>query len=385
MTNAINKIKILLSRYGIMVLFLVFMILEGLGKFYLFSKSYTQIPLIIKSIILVFSGGIILFNFKSQKKNLLLLLALFLFYLIGQFNITPSFSLNSLTIVIKFFTPLILFIFFKDIHIPKSHQKITFKVFERVMVLNSILILIGSIANIYFFKSYLGNRFGFSGIFQTPGITSYSYLITLFYFVISYKKDVVKNGKFLIIYLTCFLVGTKALFLGLLVVTFYIISIQKFRFKKIFNLLSIIIISISAYLFFFKYGIFNKISESKGFLSAVLSYRDQLLINNTLPYIDENWSWINYLFGGVSDYNLRSQMEVVDVFFFWGILGGALYLYSYIKKYITFKMNKELWLFFVLLAFIIFLAGNFFGYSLIIVFLLVLKERIFISQESSYV
>lgn len=385
MTNAINKINILLSRYGIMVLFLVFMILEGFGKSYLFSKSHTQVPLIIKSIILVFSGVFIFSNLKKNKKNLILLSVLFLVFIFGQLTINPSFSLNSLTIAIKFFTPLLFFILFKDIHIPKSHQKITFQVFERVMVLNSILILIGSIVNIYFFKSYLGNRFGFSGIFQTPGVTSYSYLITLFYFVISYKKDVIKNWKFLIIYLTCFLVGTKALFLGLLVVTFYVISIQRFRFKKIFNFLSIIIISIAAYLFFFKYGIFNSISESKGLISAILSYRDRLLINNTLPYIDEHWSWINYLFGGVSDYNLRSQMEVVDVFFFWGILGGALYLYSYIKKYITFKMNKELWLFFILLAFIIFLAGNFFAYSMIIVFLLVLKERIFISQENSYI
>lgn len=382
MTNAINKINILLSRYGIIVLFLVFMLLEGFGKFYLFSKNFTQIPLIIKSIILVFSGGIILFNLNKFKKELILIFCLFFVYILGQSSITPSFSTNSIIIAIKFLTPLIFFILFKRVHIPKAYQKITFNMFEWVMVLNSLIILIGLIANIYFFKSYLGDRFGYSGIFQTPGVTSYSYLITLFYFVISYKKDVIKNWKFLIIYITCFLVGTKALYLGLIVVTFYIISIQEFKFKKYYNFLSIIIISIAVYLFFFKYGIFNKISESKGLLSAILSYRDRLLINNTLPYIDENWSWINYLFGGVSDYNLRSQMEIIDVFFFWGLLGGVLYLITYLKTYINFKITKELWLFFITLGVIVFLAGNFFAYSTIIIFLLIFRERIFIMQEN---
>ena len=41
-----------------------------------------------------------------------------------------------------------------------------------------------------------------------------------------------------------------------------------------------------------------------------------LIFENTIPYVKQKWNFINYLFGGIENYDLRSQMELFDVFFF---------------------------------------------------------------------
>jgi hypothetical protein len=76
-------------------------------------------------------------------------------------------------------------------------------------------------------------------------------------------------------------------------------------------------------------------------------------------------------------------MEAIDLFFFWGLFGGLLYLFTYLKTYITFRLNYEFWLFFLSITAIIFLAGNFFVYSMIIVFLLILRQKVLQNQEEA--
>lgn len=379
MKIAINIINTLFAKYGILFLFVVFIIVEAYGKYFYFTKSTTLIPMFSKAILLVIAFSYIVF-FTKKQSSFWLLVGLIIVFVIGQLTIYPSFSENSLNIAIKFFSPVIFFLFFNSIRLSKDFQKQTFTIFEWVMVANSVLIVIGALIGVYFFQSYLGNRFGYSGVFQTPGVTSYVYLITMFYFVISDKKEVYKNWKFLIIYIACFFVGTKSLYLGLIIITGYVVYIQNFKYKKIVLLSGLLFTIIVSYFFFFKFGLFNKIRESKGILSAVLSYRDLLFINNTKPYILENWTWINYFFGGTSNYDLRAQMEIIDLFFFWGVFGGLLYLVTLIKTFVTFRLNNLFLVFASLLIIVILLAGNFFVYSTITVFLLIVREKI-ISQQ----
>lgn len=379
MKITINNLNTLFAKYGILFLFVVFIIIEAYGKYFNFIKDSTQIPMFIKAILLT-TAVVYIIVFTKKKPPFWMLLGLIVVFLIGQLTIYPSFSENSLKIVIKFFSPLIFFLLFNTVGLSKDFQKQTFAVFEWVMVANSVLIVLGVLSGFYFFQSYLGSRFGYSGVFQAAGVTSYVYLITMFYFVISDKKEVYKNWKFLIIYITCFFVGTKSLYLGLIVISAYIFYLQNFKYKKIVLIGVSLLVTVIAYFFFFKYGLFNRIRESKGILSAVLSYRDLLFINNTKPYILENWTWINYLFGGTSNYDLRSQMEIIDLFFFWGIFGGLLYLVTFIKTYITFQLNNLFWVFATLLTIVVLLAGNFFVYSTITVFLLIIREK-FRSQQ----
>jgi hypothetical protein len=132
---------------------------------------------------------------------------------------------------------------------------------------------------------------------------------------------------------------------------------------------------------FYKFGLFNHIRETHGLLSSVLSYRDQLVIEKTWPYILDNWSFVNYFVGGLSDFNIRSQMDFIDVFLFWGILGGILYLITFYKSFVVFTIDKMTLYFIVFLIFIIFLAGNFFTYTTIPIYLLIIRERIFNNSQ----
>jgi len=121
---------------------------------------------------------------------------------------------------------------------------------------------------------------------------------------------------------------------------------------------------------------FSTLREERGLLSVFLSFRDILLVRDLMPYINENWTFINYLFGGVHDISTQSEMGFIDLFYYWGILGGILYLVIYYNSYFTFKFNYILWFFITALTFVIFIAGNFFFYSTIPIYLAVFRERI---------
>lgn len=371
----IKQIYDQISKYGLVVIFVLYLLLEIIAKYFHFSKETTSIPMLVKGIILCLVIGLIATRIHKIK-NLWLLLVLPVIFVIGQLTINDSFSENSLVIFGKFIAPILFYIIFSEARLNPNYRKITFQIFEWGMLVNSCLLLIGFLFDFNLFESYRGNRFGYSGIFLSPGVASYAYLVTLFYFIIAFKEKVWKNWKFIFIFSSCLFIGTKAIYLGQIILVLYTLTLVKTKYKKLFIALLGIIGAVAAYLFFFKFGLFNKVRETNGLLSAILSFRDRLLLDNTIPYIQENWSFINYLFGGVSNFDLRSQMEVIDIFFFWGILGGVIYLLAYVKHLITFKMNSMLWVFAGLLILIVFLAGNFFVYSTITIFLLMLRERI---------
>ena len=130
------------------------------------------------------------------------------------------------------------------------------------------------------------------------------------------------------------------------------------------------------YIFFFQYGRFNEIRLKQGLFSSIFSFRDHLLLGETLPYIQNNWKWPNYLFGGISDLSTRTQMGFIDVFYFWGIVGGIVYLYTFYKSYIYFDLNNWKIYLFLILSVIVFLSGNFFENASLAIYLLILKERL---------
>src|SRR5690606_3298016 len=112
---------------------------------------------------------------------------------------------------------------------------------------------------------------------------------------------------------------------------------------------------------------------NEGFLTSLLSTRNKAFMEETLPFIQQQWSWLNYLVGGISDLETRSQMGIVDVFYFWGIAGGSLYLYMYYKSFVTFKLNKVVLSLMITLFGLISLSGNFFENASVAIYMLVLR------------
>lgn len=369
-TDAENNLKI----NAFLLLFSLMIFLEFTDKIFFFYDVHFPVSSGVKFLIFVF---LFLFLFvKEQYKFLLISLILIACFSLGQAFTIQGFSFNNIFILLKFIFPLLILEASRFLLKSESSIQSFFRFFEKSMILNSILILIGVVFSIRIFNTYEGGRFGYNGIFRAASTGSYAYIITLMYFLLTYKSAVIKNWKFILIFISCFFIGTKAVYLAMGFSLAYVVITSKIPGKKIILSVGGILSLAAVYFFFFHYGIFNTIRQSDGLISALLSYRDELFFERTLPYIQENWNWMNYLFGGVSNFDLRSQMDIIDVLFFWGILGGAFYLYVFFKFFLPFKINRIGWMFISFLVFIIVLAGNFFLYSFAALFLVVLKLKL---------
>jgi len=375
--NLFSKVNTSFKKNIAIILLLLFYTSEAANKYFEFTTGYYSIlPRIIKLGVILF---MVFYLFRRKDyKFFKVIIALTFCYAIGQYFLDISYSNNSILILGRFLYPIILFSFFTKIHLKKDQKESLFSVFENLIALNSIFILLGFIFGIELFKTYSGIRFGYNGLLLTSSTASYVYITTLFYFIIKYKANPKFDYKFLLVFFSCFFIGTKSLYLVFLGIVVYLIS-SKFSSKKskiISVFIFIIISSIGLYVLFYKVEFFNALREEKGLLSVFLSFRDILLVRDVIPYINENWTFMNYLFGGVHDISTQSEMGFIDLFYYWGILGGLFYLVVYYKSFFTFKLNSILLFFITVLAFVIFIAGNFFFYSTIPIYLVVFRERV---------
>ncbi len=360
----------------ILILLSLFYLSEAISKYFIYFVGEKSIlPRAIKFLALAYLFYVCL----KKSKFLVQLLLLFVFFLVGQFFLTDGFEKEIVVSFFKFIFPLVLFAAFNSQVFGEDTGKRLFAIFEAIFILNSVLIIVGTLFDFYFFETYRSERFGFNGLFITSATGSYAYLIALFYFLLKYKQRFLGNWKVILVLIASIFMGTKVLYIALVgTVLLYLIYYANFtRTQKKIIAGSILVGSLIAVFFlFFKWGNFNDIRQKSGLISSMLSFRDELFLEDTLPYIMENWSVVNYLFGGISDLSLRSQLGFIDVFFFWGIIGGILYLLIFYKSYVTFQLKKSTVYFLLMLSVLVFLAGNFFENASIAIYLLVLREKL---------
>jgi len=369
-----NKTIVFINNYLAQILLLLFFTTESISKinkYYFFENSI--IPIVIKGIALCFFAVSFLLN--KDKKITYLLFVIFGCFVLGQLFTSTPFELRIIVIFIKYLFPLLILFYFKGNPLSEKSRNNLFKAFESIITLNTILIILGFIFSISFFKTYSGDRFGYNGLFINSSTGTYVYVITLFYFLNKYQQKLFFKPKSIFILLGSLLVGTKAVYLSLfIIILYYLVAFIRNRKGIIFMSIVLIILMIFGYLSFFQFGIFNRIRESDGLLTTFLSYRNYNFMNNTLPYIQENWQFVNYVFGGVNDFSLKSEMGFIDLLFFFGLLGTIIYLYQFSKAFLNFKLKKIPALFLLVLISIIFIAGNFFTYSNIAIYLLIIRE-----------
>jgi hypothetical protein len=369
-----------LETYLAPILLLVFVAVEFYAKFQRYVAQTTNLQQIIKGIVFIGLGSLLLWHFKKTKKLLIGILLLAVIFTIGQLSLDSGFSKENLVVFSRFLFPLVLFGCF-NVYKPNAHARaLLFRCFEGFLLVNIALMLWGLFTQTYVLKTYLGDRFGFNGLLITSATSTYVYLCALGYFYFKNPDSFYKKLLFWITVCSCLIVGTKTLYLGVLLFALLVFINGRFLYKRPLTLVGISALIVGIYFLFYKVPIFREIQENEGLLTAALSYRDQLLLNQTFPYIQENWSFLNFLFGGTSDFSLRSQMDLFDVLYFWGILGALLYFWSYFTAYFTFKLNRRTLFFFLLMAFAVLLSGNFFTYTSIPIYLVILREAL-ISQR----
>lgn len=366
------------SKHHLMaIMLLLFFVSEAISKYGIrVEGGKSDIPRYIKFAVYI----LLTLGLWRKTKSLIAPLVLTVIFCVGQLFLANGFNPEVVVSFSKLLFPIFLFIYFNHYPIGENDRKSLFQVFEALLILNGVFIFVGFIWEIPMFRSYFGERFGYNGLFITSATSSYVYSIAIFYFLLKLKKNFLKSWKTYFLIVCALFTGTKILYIGLVASLFiYFICFVNFSKQQRKFIFSGILASFAAiaYFFFFEFGVFNQIRQSEGLLSAILSFRDDLFVEYTLPFIRENWSWANYLFGGISELGVRSQMGFIDVFLFWGILGGLYYLYTFYKTFVTFSIDKSGVYIILSLGLMVFLAGNFFENASVAIYLLILKEKLF--------
>ncbi len=372
--------KLINNKYFLAVFVLIFYLTEGVAKYYYYYdlERINSLKYIKGFAIIIFISYII---FYKKSKSIFNYLSITILFIVGQLFLKDSeIDFINLTIILKYIFPLVL-LDFAYLHFDKNTNIYFLRSFEFLIIINSILILFGFLFKIFLFKTYFGDRFGFDGLFITSAGASYFYVITLFYLYVNLNKGKYYVLLFIISILSSILTGTKTLYLFIMMLFIYhaIIKKNKFTIKNL--TISAIVVLCLSILFFILESSYIDFIKNEGLLTSIVSYRDKLLLNKTIPFITNHWSLSNYFFGGISKTTLRSQLGFVDLFFTLGLIGGFLYIYRYFKSLIKVIINKDIIFILISISILIFLGGNFFFNATIAIYLVFLQQ-LFISGDN---
>tara|TARA_R110001583_G_scaffold123833_7_gene275310 strand:+ start:1279 stop:2352 length:1074 start_codon:yes stop_codon:yes gene_type:complete len=335
-----------------------------------------------------------------KKKVLKLMLLMLLFFLIGHISISKDIVLttvyNNFEYLVKYlFFPFLLFLFI-DIREDTSSVERLLKIFEFFFFVNLLAIIIGFFFEIRVFQTYyLGNRFGYKGIYSNSGQTSLFFILMMFYY--SHKLLFQGFNKWILLKLLLtisisLLIGTKRIYFFLPILIFYYLfflnGIRKLNTYKIAGFVVVI-----GFVFFDKikliatntFSLFYKIYEEKGFISSFTSFRSDLISDIISERVIPKWGFLNYLFGGLGFSHGRSEMGFIDLFLFFGIVGLILYLYFY-KIILDFKFSHHFYWFFVSsLTLIVFIADAFILDTNVPILLFLICSYFYLFEKHKYV
>jgi hypothetical protein len=232
-------------------------------------------------------------------------------------------------------------------------------------------------------------RFGYNGVFWSQNESSYFFISGLIYF---YYNFIILNNekymlKFFIFLFASFIVGTKAVFAFLILLTLFHFN---FYFKKFYTSIIISFAMIAGGIGLFtlwKMGYFAKLVflyEKYGVVNMLLSGRNNYVKPKFIDYISNNWNFWNYLIGGNLIDNVV-ELELLDLILNFGFLGSVIYILFYYKTVINFnfKFNKIFKLFLIFSLFLIMsLSGHFFHSAINALYLFLLILYIKYNDES---
>lgn len=358
---------------------IAFTIGDILRKFSMFlNLEFIRYTAIAKTTVLVCYILTIIFSkvyFKNPYTRKLIYLTgiLVLIYISGQIillNSASIFSYNENILILSryLFWPLTLIAFLPLITDPIFENR-QLKLFEYIFLLNALLILISFLFDINFFVTYDNpNRFGFMGFYNTHNQASYYFIMMILYYYYLSRFKNTGQYKLIFILLVSLLIGTKKIYLFLLILATYDIIKSKVWKEKYFyiKILATTIIlffsfnSIKA-IIYNKFKLFFDIYHESGFLSSITSFRNEILISTINETIIESWRWPNYILGGPKFYEHRSEFGFIDLYVFFGLF-GLYFFYKIFGLIYTLTNNNKFFLFVIIsLMTIAFFAEGFFS------------------------
>lgn len=322
---------------------------------------------ILKFVLLLFYLMVLILNFKKRRRIFVYSGFLFLVFIVGNFkrdlNITSlcysyQFTLNiNYFYFIKYLYP---FFFIGVFSLIKNKQETIdryFEILEALLIANAFFVFFGFIFSIDFFQSYIhSNRFGYSGLVE-PGFFEFLLII-----VVSRRLFLDRiDFKLIILSMASLFIGTKAVILFFGVLIFYYLY-EKKKIKLLFlysGLLFSALVFIKPIVVVFAklFPFWQTLLKHSGYLTIITSTRNWN-VKKTIEYAKINGTLKNLFIGGGELSKHFVEMDFVDLFLFFGIIGVTIYL-MFLSKIINKKYH--------LIPFIVaFFSGDFLTSTIII-------------------
>lgn len=235
-------------------------------------------------------------------------------------------------------------------------------------VINGLFMIFGFLFEYEILKAYpYTKRFGYNGFLVKTSEASYLYILLIITTYYDYIYNKTKGVLCLYFILVSFLIGTKAIWLFvILLILIHFLNHKKRQIRYFFGM-GLIAGSIMIFIFkeyltkivvnSFSFG--PEIYNEHGFITLLTSTRD-LLFFNTISHLKEYGTYVIYLFGGVSLKNFSVEFEFVDLFLFFGVIGLLVYILLVNRLFLQERGTKNKTLLFFALMCVSFFAGNFF-------------------------
>lgn len=356
------------------LLLILFLLFTGDTLTGIFLKDNYNYSWLFKGVISI----ILLVNLVlSNKKLFYKLTILFFIFSFGMiFNYLNDF-ISKISLFFEYISGLLFFNFLLINNNKEILKTALFYIFSFYL----ITILFAALFDLDYLKTYGENRFGYKPIFSSQNEFSFIMIAILAYFFKKYldKNSILNFSLFIFSIFVALLVGTKVVYLFV----FIFINYLTLKYLKIrYYLLLVFLIAFISFLI--KDVLFNLIQQhfkaiadvylNTGFIDAVSSLRLSFLKDRILCQLS-SFKFINYFSGGLN-MDCSTEMSIIDIFLFFGVIGLPFYFYLY-KKEVYDKLNLDHFGFVLVLSIIClsFLGGYFFenlsaqAYVLIVLFI----------------
>ncbi len=298
---------------------------------------------------------------KLQKIDKWFLLYAFGLLILGVVNFSSDRTLffSGLKHYNKLILPFFVYLFIArfNINIQKG-----LKALDIIFLINAIVIFVGFVFEIEYLKSYpFTTRFGYSGIFSRYAINDVSlfYLIGNFYFFARWYNGETTLLLFLVVVMSSFLVGTKAIYLQNIFLLSYII-LKEPRYR-IVAIITIILASLLIFTFY-NFDFWEQLYRHKGVLAVLTSLRTELIMER----IPLAWCQItlkNFVIGFNQPFKYFVEMDLIDLILTLGVVGATILIKFYFKILFNFKKENHYARYFVAVFFIMILISGRYTYS----------------------
>jgi hypothetical protein len=337
--------------------------------------DFSRVSVLFRSLYeLLFFSILLIFPSKQRMLFIIVLVTSFLLFLLGQvvFSMHVEFRVNFIENILFFNKYYFLFVIYFAIYKLQDHPTLfakALRVMERLLLLNAWLALIGLVFGIGIFRTYIlqSYRFGYSGILWAQNEATVMCVLGISYFY--YKHFILgeKTRALLIVIVASLFLGTKGIYVFLVMLIIYHFMANSSLKAKI-----LVFLLIAAIYFFLSWFLSTEISEE--LLAYFVKKADQngiwyvLFSGRTLylslvnTHIVQYWTIVNYLFGGQDPVNYMIEMDFFDLFFFMGVVGFIIYFVLLFSTVFRFRKSNTFNLFFIFTYLTLaFLGGHFFS------------------------